>query len=326
MLASDFYYQGRYIVHSSKKGPVPRLIPPLNWTDVDLSDVTFRPTLLPTTTAPTAAPEWFLGDDTQISCDAVCAQHGRVCSEDNMMRFNSDVDTEEEINALKRRLDGSNCSSYSATSTTRAPSVFNGMCNYKPEGTSESSYDCSKTSWMIRFCLCDESTSAPSVSPFLTTSPAPTPAPTSAPTIVPTRPPTRSPSSPPTSAPSLSPIAQPSLGCDAGESLYRFHLEDGGGDGWQGATYRVAISVSISEYAEGSLVVNGTLNDGSQGFEWLCLEVRGNNHNSPRAPRAPMILEIPHLVSDHLPITGRVLRDLRGRRCVRLGDWFRVSR
>jgi hypothetical protein len=73
-------------------------------------------------------------------------------------------------------------------------------------------------------------------------------------------------------------------------------------------------------------VVNGTLNDGSQGFEWLCLEVRGNNHNSPRAPRAPMILEIPHPVSDHLPITGRVLRDLRGRRCVRLGDWLRVSR
>ena len=97
-------------------------------------------------------------------------------------------------------------------------------------------------------------------------SPLPSPSPTSLPSAVP--------SATPTITPTSVPSPEPSPSCRTGKDIYRVHLTDSGGDGWQAATYQIADSVSGSEFGEGAVIANGTLSDGTEGFEWLCLAVR----------------------------------------------------
>ena len=54
-------------------------------------------------------------------------------------------------------------------------------------------------------------------------------------------------------------------------SIYRLRLYDSGGDGWQGTTYTVSNSSSYKNTGEGFVVATGTLTDGSESLEWLCL-------------------------------------------------------
>ena len=58
-----------------------------------------------------------------------------------------------------------------------------------------------------------------------------------------------------------------------GTSVYRLNLADAGGDGWQGASYRV---YNASGYPDitmtpSSMVANGTLASGFSSVDWLCL-------------------------------------------------------
>ena len=46
---------------------------------------------------------------------------------------------------------------------------------------------------------------------------------------------------------------------------------DSGGDGWQAATYVLYTSSSLADSNEGVVVASGTLDDGSEGSDWLCL-------------------------------------------------------
>ena len=46
---------------------------------------------------------------------------------------------------------------------------------------------------------------------------------------------------------------------------------DSGGDGWQGAAYSIYSSTSATRELEGDVLVTGTLVDGAEGSEWLCL-------------------------------------------------------
>ena len=145
ILASDFYYQARYRVRSSKSGPVPRLIPPLNWTDVDVTGVTHRPTMSPTTMAPTLAPAWFVGSGTSESCDTTCAAQGRICSDGTLYSKAIECDSEQEINSLRRVLYGSNCSSSSSKSSDAALTMTaSGACYYKEPGVGSNFFSCSQ--------------------------------------------------------------------------------------------------------------------------------------------------------------------------------------
>ena len=169
-------------VCSSKSGPVPRLIPPLNWTDVDVTGVTHRPTISPTTMAPTLAPAWFVGSGTSESCDTTCAAQGRICSDDTLYSKAIECDSEQEINALRRVLYGSNCSSSSSASWLAAPMMTaSGACYYKEQDAGSNKFSCSQaSSWGIRFCVCDQA-------PYPTGEPTPVPTPTPLPTPAPTR-------------------------------------------------------------------------------------------------------------------------------------------
>uniref|UniRef100_A0A7S2B5H8 Uncharacterized protein n=1 Tax=Octactis speculum TaxID=3111310 RepID=A0A7S2B5H8_9STRA len=53
ILASDFYYQARYVVRSNKTGSVPFLLPPEDWI-ADVVSATATPTLVPPSSAPTS--------------------------------------------------------------------------------------------------------------------------------------------------------------------------------------------------------------------------------------------------------------------------------
>ena len=59
----------------------------------------------------------------------------------------------------------------------------------------------------------------------------------------------------------------PSLGA----SVYRLWLYDTGGDGWQGATYKLHNSSSLADALEGSIVLSGTLGEGFEQADWICL-------------------------------------------------------
>ena len=53
--------------------------------------------------------------------------------------------------------------------------------------------------------------------------------------------------------------------------IYRLNMYDSGGDGWQSAVYELQNSSSLAESNEGVVVTSGTLDSGSEGFDWLCL-------------------------------------------------------
>ena len=53
--------------------------------------------------------------------------------------------------------------------------------------------------------------------------------------------------------------------------IYRLNMYDSGGDGWQSAVYELQSSSSLAESNEGVVVTSGTLDSGSEGFDWLCL-------------------------------------------------------
>ena len=53
--------------------------------------------------------------------------------------------------------------------------------------------------------------------------------------------------------------------------IYRLRMYDTGGDGWQSAVYEFRTSSSLADSNEGAVVASGTLGDGSEGCEWLCL-------------------------------------------------------
>lgn len=55
ILASDFYFQARYVVRSNKTGPVSLVLPPEDWI-AELVSATASPTLIPTSSAPTTSP------------------------------------------------------------------------------------------------------------------------------------------------------------------------------------------------------------------------------------------------------------------------------
>ena len=53
--------------------------------------------------------------------------------------------------------------------------------------------------------------------------------------------------------------------------IYRLKMFDSGGDGWQSAVYVLQNLSSLAEANEGLVVTSGTLANGSEGFDWLCL-------------------------------------------------------
>jgi hypothetical protein len=53
--------------------------------------------------------------------------------------------------------------------------------------------------------------------------------------------------------------------------IYRLNMYDSGGDGWQSAVYELQNSSSLAQSNEGVVVMSGTLDSGSEGFDWLCL-------------------------------------------------------
>ena len=48
-------------------------------------------------------------------------------------------------------------------------------------------------------------------------------------------------------------------------------MYDFGNDGWQSATYVLRNSSSLAESFDGVIVASGTLADGYEGSDWLCL-------------------------------------------------------
>ena len=46
---------------------------------------------------------------------------------------------------------------------------------------------------------------------------------------------------------------------------------DTGGDGWQSATYKLYNSTSLADTLEGTIAASGTLGDGFEGSDWICL-------------------------------------------------------
>ena len=69
------------------------------------------------------------------------------------------------------------------------------------------------------------------------------------------------------------PTPTPSISCPTARPIYRLNLADWGGDGWQGASYRV---YNASDYPNiamrpSLMVANGTLTSGFSGVDWLCL-------------------------------------------------------
>jgi hypothetical protein len=48
-------------------------------------------------------------------------------------------------------------------------------------------------------------------------------------------------------------------------------LYDSGGDGWQGSAFSIYSSSSATDSLEGSVLVSGTLTDGFESSEWVCL-------------------------------------------------------
>ena len=71
---------------------------------------------------------------------------------------------------------------------------------------------------------------------------------------------------PPSPAPSPPPTPVPSPDCGAGTHLYSWRLYDAGGDGWQGATYRVYADAGLTYVLQ-----SGTLADGAGGRDFYCL-------------------------------------------------------
>ena len=68
------------------------------------------------------------------------------------------------------------------------------------------------------------------------------------------------------------PTPAPSYDCPGATLIYRLHLLDSGGDGWQAATYKLYNSTSLADALEGTVVASGTLSDGlSEASDWLCL-------------------------------------------------------
>ena len=69
------------------------------------------------------------------------------------------------------------------------------------------------------------------------------------------------------------PTPLPSISCPTARPIYRLNLADAGGDGWQGASYRVYNASDYPNVAEtpSSMVANGTLASGFSGVDWLCL-------------------------------------------------------
>ncbi len=104
-------------------------------------------------------------------------------------------------------------------------------------------------------------------------SPAPTGDPTAAPTPAPTLAPTDAPTLAPVQAPTAAPTPAPSTSCPTARPIYRLNLADSGGDGWQGASYRVynATDYPNITMSPSTMVANGTLASGSSGIERLCL-------------------------------------------------------
>jgi hypothetical protein len=117
------------------------------------------------TAAPTLAPAWFVGSGTSESCDTTCAAQGRICSDDTLYSKAVECDSEQEINALRRVLYGSNCTSYRSLSNPAAPLMnANGACFYKEPDVGSNFFSCSQaSSWGIRFCVCDSSASSDAV-------------------------------------------------------------------------------------------------------------------------------------------------------------------
>ena len=70
----------------------------------------------------------------------------------------------------------------------------------------------------------------------------------------------------PSKAPTDAPTPRPSPDCGAGTHLYSWRLFDAGGDGWQGATYRVYADAGLTY-----LLQSGTLADGASGRDYYCL-------------------------------------------------------
>ena len=57
--------------------------------------------------------------------------------------------------------------------------------------------------------------------------------------------------------------------------IYRLKMTDAGGDGWEGATYSIfnssSLGTTIDEESGAIMLASGTLADGSEAFDWLCL-------------------------------------------------------
>jgi len=79
------------------------------------------------------------------------------------------------------------------------------------------------------------------------------------------------PSASPTTPPSPAPSPLPSITCGFNEFIYRLILFDSGGDGWQGAVFSIYFSTSQLESLEGAVLASGTLADGYESSEWVCL-------------------------------------------------------
>merc|ERR1719473_963393 len=121
-------------------------------------------------------------------------------------------------------------------------------------------------------------TAVPTPVPTSVPTPAPTPAPTTlaptpVPSPVPTPRPTHTPTPVPTPVPTPAPTPVPSISCPTARPIYRLDLADTGGDGWQGASYRVYNASDYPNVVEtpSSIVANGTLASGFSGVDWLCL-------------------------------------------------------
>ena len=114
-------------------------------------------------------------------------------------------------------------------------------------------------------------TSLPSPLPSALPTPAPSSSPTSLPSPLPSALPTPVPTFLPTPSPTPTPTPAPSYDCPGDTFIYRLRMLDTGGDGWQSATYKLYNSTSFADSLEGTVVASGTLGDGFEGSDWICL-------------------------------------------------------
>ena len=111
---------------------------------------------------------WFLGEKSETCTDA-CGKNSLSCSEENLLAYNSDVDSSDKVIALVQSLGGSisnpPCKNDGYSSNNDVPNVGN-HCYYSNPNRQLSTFSCSRDPGpdKQRLCYCS-SYSNPSTNP-----------------------------------------------------------------------------------------------------------------------------------------------------------------